>query len=104
VWPAVIVIVPPLAQRRSNIVERNKFVGVQTLIPQPSIERLDHPVLDRLPRSDAVEPDTGPVTTLVEYFRREFCSVIVARGNRQGRATISSRRKNLNRASALAYL
>ena len=79
----MIVIILPLLQRRSHVVERFELMDVQTLVPQPSVERLDHPVLDRLPRSNEIEPNPVLVTPLVEHLRREFRSVIDTYRNRQ---------------------
>src|SRR5688572_23323784 len=78
----MIVIILPLLQRRSHVVERFELMDVQTLVPQPSVERLDHPVLDRLPRSNEIEPNPVLVTPLVEHLRREFRSVIDTYRNR----------------------
>jgi len=43
----VIVMLPELRQLLPGVLQRRKPLCVQTLVPQPAIEALDEPVLDR---------------------------------------------------------
>lgn len=51
-------------------------MGVEALIAQPAVERLDEGVLDRAPGTDEVESDASSVRPGMEMAPREFGSVV----------------------------
>ena len=58
-WSAVIVVMPPCIQNELHTVQRDKPALAQTLIAQPRVEGLDHPVLGGTARTDEVELRLG---------------------------------------------
>ena len=75
-WTALIVVVLPGCQRRSSVLERRKLGGVQALIAQPPVERLDQRVFNGLARADEIELHALPPGPLVEQLRGELGAVV----------------------------
>ena len=72
----VVAVLLPGRQPQPRLVQRSKRVHVQTLITQPTVERLDVRVLGRLAGSDEIQFHAPQVAPLVERLGREFRSVI----------------------------
>jgi hypothetical protein len=78
VGSAEIVVVLPIAQRRSSMLERRELGEVQTLVAKATVERLDQPVLDGLARADEVELHAAFPRPLVEGPGSELAAVVNA--------------------------
>ena len=75
-WTMVIVVVLPGLQFLTGIVQRDELVDVQALVAQPTVERLDQPVLRGLSRPDEIELDAASIGPLVERLGRELGAVV----------------------------
>ena len=75
-WPTVVVVVFPRHQSLTDVVHRDELVGVQELVAQPSVERLDQPVVGGLSRPRVVESYAAPLGPLVERLGGELGPVV----------------------------
>src|SRR5262245_38573372 len=60
VWPALIVVDPPRLDLQLRISHRPELMHVQTLIPQPAVERFNESIFDRFAWPDEVQLDPAP--------------------------------------------
>lgn len=63
-WSNVIVIVPPERQHPTGRPEAFEHLLIEQLVTEPTVERLDESVLDRLARLDVMPADTSLVLPL----------------------------------------
>ena len=73
--PTMIVIIAPIIQHRSHMLERYELCDVQALVAQTAVEGLDEAVLRWLPRTDDVQLHAPLITPLIERSGGEFRSV-----------------------------
>ena len=59
-WSAGVVVLLPSLQLPTRILHCDELMDVQELVAQPTIERLDQPVVRGFPRPCVVELDTTP--------------------------------------------
>lgn len=81
----MVVIVLPSFHFLSRIVQSNELVDVEKLIPQPSVERFDQPIVSGFSGPRVVELDASPVGPLVQGFGCELRAIV--HGDRLGLAT-----------------
>ena len=68
----VVVVMLPSLQLLLRILHCDELVGVQELIAQPPVERLDHPVVGGLSRARVLELDDTAVGPIVQRFGGEL--------------------------------
>ena len=81
-----IVVDPPGFDLGAGVLDRRELRDVQTLIAQPSVERLYVPVLSRLSRMNEVELHPALIRPLLERLRGELRAVIHRDGHRSTRS------------------
>ena len=85
-WPALIVVQSPGFDLGLRVGDRRELVHVQTLVPEPPIERLDKRVFDGLAGADEVELHAAAIRPVFERPRLELGAVIHGDRARPGRA------------------
>lgn len=85
----VVVVVLPSSQFLLQVVQRDEFMHIKEFITQSTVERLDEPIIRRLPWACVVEFDAASVCPVVQRPRRKFRSVID--GDRVGQAALDRR-------------
>jgi len=75
VWSDLVVILPLILDDISCMLQADKPVRVQTLVPESTVEVLDESILDRFPRTYEIQLHTFTVRPLVQGTSREFRSV-----------------------------
>src|SRR6476619_2156403 len=73
---ALIVIDSPGFDLCLRVRDRGELVHVQTLVAQPSVERLDEGVFHRFARPNEIELDATLIRPVLEGARHEFRTVI----------------------------
>jgi hypothetical protein len=81
-WTVCIVVDTPVLDLLSGVLERSELIDVQTLIVQPSIERLYVPVFSGLSGMREVEFHSPLIRPLLERPGDELRAVV--HGDRQG--------------------
>ena len=76
VGSVLIVIYPPRPNLGGGIGERDELLPIQTLVPQPAVERFDVRILHGFARSDEVELDAPLIRPVFEGARHEFGAVV----------------------------
>lgn len=74
--PAVVVVVLPSLQLLVHFVHGGELVDVEELVAQPTVERLDQPVVCRLARARVVELDAASIRPVVQRLGGELDAVV----------------------------
>src|ERR1051326_4770732 len=83
VRPFPVVFDSPSLDLAACVVERDEYVLVETLLPQPAIEALDEGVLDRFARLDELQLHSALVNPLIEHAAGKFRTVVGLYHSRQ---------------------
>lgn len=75
-WPVGVVIQPPVFNLGSSIVQTDKNMFVEALIPELTVEALNIGILGRLPGLDKVQFDTVRIRPGIHSLADEFRSVV----------------------------
>ena len=68
----VVVVLLPTSQLLPHILEREEYLDVQALIPEPPVEALDETILDGFPRSNKIQLDPMTRGTGIHDATGEF--------------------------------